>query len=283
MPPLLKKVSEISAIPLIEYLSPRANVPPTLLAIEGYLKSQRLSQSAAYEVSGLIQEGWTEIQAAKLLKTFLLDSGVRSFFHHPFAWFGERTRFEGIKPYAQYGPTKRCLQPGEVFILDAAPILNGYISDIGFTCSLGENDRLTMAKQFLSSLRDEIPKLFESKSNGAEIWNTINQKILDAGYSNIHKKYPFSVLGHRVHETNESLGFLKVLNFGWQSFWTLTSRGFFGQLLNSNHTGDLTGLWAIEPHIGTTDFGVKFEEILVVEHNRVRWLETHPQYGNRFL
>ena len=104
-----------------------------------------------------------------------------------------------------------------------------------------------------------------------------------AGYNNIHQKYPFSVLGHRVYETNERFGSLKLLNFGWQSFWALASRGIFGQLLNANHEGDLTGLWAIEPHIGTQTFGAKFEEILIVEPHRVKWLESNPQYGNSFL
>lgn len=283
MQSILKKASKVTAIPVLDYLSPKGNITPSSETLEGYLKCQRLAQKSAQEVACLVQEGWTETQAAQLLKTCLMDSGVRAFFHHPFAWFGERSRFEGIKNYSQYSPSKRCLLPGEVFILDAAPIYHGYISDIGFTSSLGENMELKAAKIFLSRLRIEIPNLVQTCSTGGDVWNIIDQKIKDAGYTNIHQKYPFSVLGHRVHETNEHLGSLKLLNFGWQSFWALASRGLFGQLLNSHFDGDLTGLWAIEPHIGTSSFGVKFEEILIIEPNRVKWLESNPQYGKSFL
>lgn len=283
MPILMKKLSKISHIPGVEFLSPRSNINPSHETMEGFLRCQRLSQKAAFEVSQMVREGWTEIQAAKLLKTFLMDSGVQAFFHHPFAWFGERTRFEGIKTYNQYSPSKRVLLPGEVFILDAAPIFHGYVADIGFTSSLGQNAELEKAKSFLNTLRIEIPKLFELKSTGAVIWSAIDQKIKDAGYDNIHQKYPFSVLGHRVHETNDFLGLFQFLNFGWQSYWSFASRGIFGQLLNANHQGDLTGLWAIEPHIGTRSLGAKFEEILLVEPNRVKWLESNAQYGKEFL
>jgi len=283
MPELLKKLSKVSSIPGLELISPRVNVCPSHEAVEGYLRCQRLTQKAAYEVGQMIQEGWTESQAAKLLKTSLMDSGVQAFFHLPFAWFGERTRFKGIRHYGQYSPSKRVLLPGEVYILDAAPIYHGYVSDIGFTSSLGRNTDLEKAKTFLNELRIEIPKLFKDNRNGGSLWQAIHKKIADAGYENIHQKYPFAVLGHRVHETNEWLGKLHFLNFGWQSFWSLSSRGIFGQLLNANYEGDLVGLWAIEPHIGTQSFGAKFEEILLVEPHRVKWLETNPQYGNKFL
>lgn len=280
---LFKKLSKVSSIPGVELLSPPGNICPSHDAMEGYLRCQRLAQKSAFEVSQLIQEGWTETQAAKLFKTCLMDSGVQAFFHHPFAWFGERTRFEGIKNYMQFSPSKRVILPGEVFILDAAPIYHGYIADIGFTSCLGKNAEYDKARSFLKTLRTEIPQLFNLNSEGGVVWNAIDKKIIDAGYDNIHKKYPFSVLGHRVHETNELLGKFQFLNFGWQSYWSIASRGIFGQLLNSNYAGDLTGLWAIEPHIGNRSFGAKFEEILLVEPNRVKWIETNPQYGNEFL
>ena len=36
-------------------------------------------------------------------------------------------------------------------------------------------------------------------------------------------------------------------------------------LLNEEHQGNLTGGWAIEPHLGGDGFGCKFEEMLVVD------------------
>jgi hypothetical protein len=41
----------------------------------------------------------------------------------------------------------------------------------------------------------------------------------------------------------------------------------------SNHPAT-PGLWAVEPHIGFRDVGVKFEEILVVtERGEIYWLD----------
>ena len=174
-------------------------------------------------------------------------------------------------------------QNEDIFILDVAPIYQGYIADIGYTHSLGKNPALEKVKSCLSHFRNRIPELFSGKLTGSQAWKVIDDEIRGYGYLNIHKKYPFSVLGHRVHETNERFSKIKFLNFGWQSYWTLLSRGLFGQLLNGDFEGDLKGLWAIEPHLGTKYFGAKFEEILVVDEKGATWLEDKPQYNGSFV
>ena len=251
--------SKIAELPVLRHLSPSVNRLVTAPEREGYLACQRLAEKAIKEIAALVREGWTERQAARLLNTYLRDCGVHTFFHEAFAWFGERTRFTGIRRYRDFLPSERVLREGEVFILDVAPIYKGYMCDIGFTASLGPNPLGDRAKAFLEKLRREIPGWFDGRRRGEEIWNLIDERIGEAGYDNIHEKYPFSVLGHRVHRIDVDILKLKILNFGWQSYWSLLSRGLFGQLLNGNHQGDLVGLWAIEPNIGTKDFGAKFE------------------------
>ena len=49
----------------------------------------------------------------------------------------------------------------------------------------------------------------------------------DAGYDNIHQNYPFSVLGHRVHERTPTAFGGRMLHFGWQAYWS-SARYFFG-------------------------------------------------------
>lgn len=277
---VLKMASKIQSMPVVSILSPRHAETPTEEMKEGFLACQRLAEEAAHEVSALIREGWTELQAADLLETYLRDRGVKAFFHHSYAWYGERARFDGIRSYGDYMPSKRVILPGEVFILDVAPIYRGFTADIGYTSSLGENAEWKQAQTFLQTLREEIPGLVKDNPVGGRIWEIIDEKIRSAGYENIHKKYPFSVLGHRVHHGIAEKIDLRFRHFGWQSFWSLVSRGLFGQLLNQNHEGDLLGMWAIEPHIGTlqqssrANFGAKFEEILVIEKEKVYWLES---------
>lgn len=268
-------LSRVPALPGLSWFSPAA--PPRTADEDraGFLIAQRLASQSALEVAKLIRPGWTETQAADLLNTYLQDCGVRSFFHRAFVWYGERTRFEGVKSYAQYAPSHRVLREGEVYILDVAPIVHGYICDIGYTASIGENPALDRAKAFLKELHEEIPTLFKPGTNGQEICEQVDRRIQKAGYDTIHHQYPFAVLGHRVHRSMQGYGQVGMLNFGWQSYWEFISRGLFGQLLNANYRGKLDGLWAIEPHIGDkSGFGAKFEQILVVQDGQANWLES---------
>lgn len=271
---LLGKASQLSSLPILNKLAPSATLFPSDKELEGYLKCQRLALKAAKEIAKELQPGWTEKRAAKMLETYLRDEGVEAFFHFPFAWWGDRSKFVGVKHYYSYLPSDRVLQENEPFILDVAPILNGFIADIGYSGCLGVPSEEWLAGQnFLFNLREAIPDLFTSKNSGGDVWNDIDSMIVEAGYENIHKKYPFSVLGHRVHKAPKNFGQMRFIHFGWQSYWAFSARGIFGQLLNQNFSGDLNGLWAIEPHIGTSSFGAKFEEILCVKDGKAFWLE----------
>ena len=268
---MLDRLPKISPTRLLSRLGTATEIPDDEV-LQGFKRCQDLAFDAAKEIATILDEGWTEAETARLMNEYLRDHGVKSFFHKSFVWFGDRTRFRGVKNYTDYLPTKRVLQPGEPFILDVAPILHGYMCDIGYSDCLTEHHELAEAKQFLKKLRLEIPKIFTSGLAGDAVWEKIDQEIIAAGYENIHVKYPFGVLGHRVHRMPSENLSASMINFGWQSYWALLSRGLFNQLLNKDYSGSLSGLWAIEPHIGTPDFGAKFEEILVVDGDNAYWL-----------
>lgn len=273
MTDLLARASRITALPFLSVLSPAATEAPTREEIEGYLASQRLAQQAAKEIGSLLQGGWTEEKAAGMLDTYLRDNGVKSYFHRPFAWFGDRTRFNGIRSYSDFSASRRRLGEGDSYILDAAPILHGFTCDIGYSGSLGVNPGVETALKFLRDLREEIPLMFSRAKSGGEVWEEVRRRFEQKGYDNIHARYPFSVLGHRVHRAKEGLPWLGLWNFGWQSYWELASRGLFGQLLTRWFEGELHGLWAVEPHLGGPGFGAKFEEILVIDDKGAHWLD----------
>lgn len=273
MSAISETVSRLPSVPILHWLKPGAPARLKVEELEGFLACQRLAQASVKEVAGMMREGWTERHAADLVNAYLQDSGVSAFFHKAFAWFGERARFDAIEGYGAFSPSNRVLRPGEVFILDVAPIYHGYVSDIGYTASLGPNAELDKARAFLLEIRREIPKLFEAAPNGGEVCRQVDLRIAQAGYEPVHHRYPFAVLGHRVH-SKVSGGKASWWNFGWQSYWELASRGVFGQLLNVNYRGRLDGLWAVEPHIGSGAFGAKFEEILCFEDGKARWLEN---------
>jgi len=270
--------------------------------LQGFTNIQRLAYKAVTEVASLIQEGWTEQQAADLVGQYLRDSGVKAFFHEPYAWFGDRTRFDGIrrKHYGDFNPTYRRLKSDDVVILDVAPILDGYTGDIGYTFSLQKNPELEEAKKFLLKLRKFIPAYFDlvifpsplrgegvrragegDMNSGRDIWRKIEDDIQDAGYDNIHKIYPFHVLGHRLRRVPFSGSALATpLRFSLHSFYSILSHGMFPELLGPDHRGSLKGLWAIEPHIGGKNFGAKFEEILIIDEKGARWLDNEVPHVN---
>lgn len=230
-----------------------------------------------------LRPGWTEKQAAGLIGTYLRDCGVKAFFHEPYAWFGPRSRFDGIsrRRYHEFNPSDRELKENDVAILDVAPILDGYIGDIGYPVCLGNMPEFTRAISFLKSLRKLIPGLVQKNlKNGAAVWQYIDDVIKKNNYDNIHQIYPFNVLGHRVKRVPlANLALKTPLRFSLHSFYQILSGGLFPEILSKDHHGDMTGLWAIEPHIGWDGYGVKFEEILVVEKSGdVFWLEKEAPW-----
>src|SRR5688500_12567846 len=116
--------------------------PPSAADLEGFRRAQRLSYECAVTVARGLKEGTTERQATRRMEEFLGDHGVRKYFHKPLAWFGDRSRFYRSRFFTYFVPRDRGLRPEDVAILDVAPIVEGYVGDIGFTFSLTRQDRL---------------------------------------------------------------------------------------------------------------------------------------------
>lgn len=248
--------------------------------LESFRKSQRLAYRCALAIRAELKEGWTEKQTAKLMDIYLRDHGVKTFFHKSFAWFGDRTRFQDFKHNLHFLPTERRLNNTDVVILDTAPILNGFTSDIGYTFSMTENSELKRAQNLLATFRKEIPRLFESQLQASDIWQKLDLDLKAEGYDNCHAQYPFSVLGHRVHRIPlSSLPGLTV-PFSLHAIWALLSRGVRSELLGPKSQVQKAGLWAIEPHLGGAGFGAKFEEILVVNTDgKANWLDEQVPHA----
>lgn len=246
-------------------------------SVAGFCKAQRLAYQAVTEMERFITEGQTEKQIAQLMEAYLRDHGVKSFFHKPFVWLGDRTKFVGVKNYRDFSPSHRRYHVNDVVLFDVAPIVDGYVGDVGYSFCKTNNSELVQMKKFLLELRNEIPKLFlQFENQGSQLWSTLDQMIKDQGYENIHALYPFSVLGHQVHKIPSWLGRFEIRTptpFSAHAFWPGLLRGLRSQLLNTRHQKSLKGLWAIEPHLGGKNFGAKFEEILVFDGHKAEWLD----------
>jgi Xaa-Pro aminopeptidase len=244
---------------------------------EGMARSQALAYACAKDIARELKEGWTEAQTARLMEAYLGDHGVTTYFHKPFAWFGERSRFDGVERLRDFLPTERHLKGGECVILDMAPVYQGYPADIGYSCSLGENKDLENGRELLVKLRGLILQLFSrglspSGLTGGDICEAVVRHIQHAGYDAVHHRYPGAVLGHRLHAMSEAWRPPTFIPFGFGVFTRFLFEGVYPDLLNEEHRGDLLGAWAIEPHLGGRGFGCKFEEVVIVEPSGARWL-----------
>ena len=254
--------------------------------LEGFRKAQRLAYDCVETVGKELEYGISEKEAAELLASYLKANGSERFIQRPFAWFGDHTRFDGYSNYMDYHPSDRTLSRGSIAILDVSPIVGGYTADVGYTLCLEYSLEKEKALAFLREIRDELPSLFVSELTPAEIWHRIDKKIEDAGYDNIHSRYPFCVLGHRVFKlknegrrsVNRGVGAMSWFSteVNLKFLWT-----GFSSVLSPDNIGSKNGLWAIEPHIGWQGAGAKFEEILVVEDNKAYWLDDNVPHARK--
>jgi len=222
------------------------NRAPDAAEREGMARSQALAYACAKAIAAELREGWTEAQAARLMDVYLADHGVRGAFHKSFAWFGERSRFDGMRRWRDFLPSGCVLEPGDAVILDTAPFLDGFPADIGYSFSCGPNEKAERARGFLRILRREIPGLFaaaasRADASGGGICAEIARRVEEAGYDAAHHRYPGGVLGHRLHAVREGWRPPTFTPFGFQAVARLVAGGVYPELLNEEHRGGLQG------------------------------------------
>jgi hypothetical protein len=238
--------------------------------------SQRLTIDSINEVANLLRPGISELDAAKMLDTLLKKKGVRHFLHHSFAWFGERTCFNGMVSYKDTLPRGDIyLREDDCFILDTAPYVKGVPSDVGLGFCYSKDIQFEKLNKNLVEIKKEIPTLFTGELNSKEIYQRIADSIINKDLKNVHELYPFGVLAHRLHHSTLSRlpSFLKP--FSWQAYLDILSRGFLEETISGNNINSIDGVWAIEPHISDGKIGTKFEEIIVVQDGEVFWLDEY--------
>ncbi len=93
---------------------------------------QQLAYRCVESVAAELRPGVTEKEVAARLLAWLRDHGVSDWLHKPFAWFGDRTAFQGFSGLShmagfnlQFFPSSRRLEKNMPFILDVAPVKVG--------------------------------------------------------------------------------------------------------------------------------------------------------------
>ena len=264
--------------------------------LQQFSKVQNLAYACVEAVQAQLKTGMTEKDAVRLLREWLAARGVTHMFHDPFAWFGKRAAFKDFWINLKFLPSNTRLAPGMPVILDVAPIVDGYSSDIGYCFVHGGDATVDQMDQVLMEVREHIVKAVRQKKTMRAIYQEVDAIIEAAGFINVHRYYPHRVLGHRLGriQTN-ALHKLRWLGFGLPTYVKLTSRTWLSKLFPDAIETPLwndgrecehpvpEGVWAVEPHIATPDqrLGTKWEEILVVTKDNAYWLNDDATHCRR--
>ena len=239
------------------------------------------------ELASELQEGVSEREVARELFDRYRKSGAGNFFHLPVALFGDRTGLPGNWRLGHFFPRKTTLKEGDAVILDGSPVFDGFMVDTSYSFCFGKNPK---HEEMMRSLLEERGRILD-EVNERKTFKAIAQRVADdceaLGYEPVHEKHPGEVLGHRAVRVRGPQGWRLRGSDGVSLSWFLIKEGqarFFPKqspLWNRNPSSDhapTDGLWLVEPHFGTPEFGAKWEEILVIEDGRAYWLEDNPPH-----
>jgi Xaa-Pro aminopeptidase len=258
--------------------------------LDRYREVQQLAYRCAEETAATLAPGVTEREVAGAMRRWLTERGVDDWFHLPFAWFGDRTAFRGFRFPGQFFPSNRRLEDGMPFILDCAPIVDGYTADIGYSGSLGDNPVVAQLMNDLSDHRELIVEGVRARKSLREIYDDVDALLARQGYENRHRRYPGKVLAHRVGRVHgparRTVGRFGVRSLRFLLRESAASRRtgespLWGPTRASDHAPTV-GLWAVEPHLGFRGVGAKFEELLVVTESDAYWLDDDLPHVRRW-
>jgi len=256
--------------------------------VRGIAHAQRVAREAILTVAEGVKPGDSEREVCARMEREFSRAHVRHWLHTPYAWWGERTRFDWPGRWETSAlPTERVLEPGEAFILDAAPIVAGFPADFAYSGRAG-----AAAGEDASAYLDLLAELTRVKAalvdwatpeeSAAELCARVEQSMHAAGLDVIHTRYPANVLGHTLEGFPNWSSSAPRLGTGFQLPLLLTyAKGIvlhhlWGApypFLRANGPGRPLGLYAVEPHLGRGAFGAKFESVLLIDGTETRWLD----------
>lgn len=257
--------------------------------LDRFLALQRTSFGILEEVAASLCGGETEKDVARELVKRYRAAGAGSFFHLPVVLFGERSALPGNWGLGKFFPRDRPLKSGDSVILDAAPLFDGFLVDTSYSFCFGDNKEHRAIMEHLAQYRLSVPDAVNRGDTFKSIAASVQRSMTAAGYESAHHKHPGEVLGHRAIKTPKLPMQLRMQGFDAVSlswFKAMDSLAVSGirqrsPLWNQQKASDHVahdGLWLVEPHAGKGAVGAKWEEILVIEKGKARWLDDRPPH-----
>ncbi|HEY3235741.1 MAG TPA: M24 family metallopeptidase, partial [Polyangiaceae bacterium] len=169
--------------------------------VAGIANAQRVAREAILSVAQTVKPGDTERGVCARLEREFRRARVQHWLHTPYAWWGERTRFDWRGVWETNAlPSERALEVGEAFILDAAPIVRDFPADFAYSGVAGTENSSLHAELLdkLASVKQELLLWANPSASAASVCERVEQSIGAAGMDIIHTRYPANVLGHSL-------------------------------------------------------------------------------------
>jgi Xaa-Pro aminopeptidase len=257
--------------------------------IAGIANAQRVAREAILTVASGVRPGDTERDVCARIERELALASVEHWLHTPYAWWGERTRFDWHGTWETHAlPTERRLEAGEPFILDVAPIVAGFPADFAFSGLAGGGvapERASVHRALLSELarvKERLVEWAQPGSSADQVCREVETSITTASLDVIHTRYPANVLAHTLEGFPNWCSGAPRVGTGFQLPLLLTYatgivlhhlRGTPYPFLRAQAPGRARGLYAVEPHVGKDGCGAKFESVLLIDGDETRWLD----------
>jgi Xaa-Pro aminopeptidase len=257
--------------------------------IAGIANAQRVARSAILTVAERVRPGDTERSACARIEHELALAGVEHWLHTPYAWWGERTRFDWQGTWETNAlPTERRLEPGEAFILDVAPIVGGFPADFAYSGLAGAGASSAEATphddllRALTAVKRDLVAWAAPGASASAVCQCVEEAIGLQGIDVIHTRYPANVLAHTLEGFPNWSSSAPRVGTGFQLPLLLTYAtgivlhhlaGAPYPFLRAGAPGRARGLYAVEPHVGKARYGAKFESVLLIDGDETRWLD----------
>ncbi len=245
-------------------------------------------------IAATLEAGMSEKDVTTIMMKRYRAAGAGNFFHLPVALFGARTALPGDWTVGNFFPKRKILEKGDSVILDAAPLFDGYLVDTSYSFCFGSNPKHT---EMMRDLIKERALILDAVNDGQmfdKIASDVHARAKAGGYESAHEKHPGEVLGHRAGRwrvggkswrikgfDGATLSWFvaknKLANFGLKKQNPLWSRR------KTSAYKPTDGLWLVEPHYGKDGVGAKWEEIMVIENGKARWLQDNPPHVEKWL
>jgi Xaa-Pro aminopeptidase len=203
-------------------------------APEGLVAVQRVAREVAEEAAGLARPGMTEIELRDLVEEMLRERGCADVWTITNVGFGRRSTI----CFPDQPPTETRLGAADVGHVDVHPVsTDGWWGDCTRTFQLGSEPERTRALETVRRIHEETLARCRPGMRAQELFQGCLDSIQAAGYELLD---PWSNIGHSLKQGS----------------------AYDEKFIDATNEREMWGAWAIEPFLGTADFGVKLEDVV---------------------